>query len=89
MAVVGVGCWQNRRMPTGSLSPTSYPSDVITIRCHKCARLGRYRRTTLVERCGADAAMPDILNDIAACERNDRPSTDRCKAVLVELANAV
>ncbi len=72
-------------MSTGSLSPATYPADAITIRCDRCSRVGRYKRRVLVERYGSAAAMPDVLNAITACERNDRLSTDRCKAYFEEL----
>jgi len=72
-------------MSTGSLSPATYPTDAVTIRCDRCSRVGRYRRQTLVERYGAGCALPDVLNAIAACERNDRLSTDRCKSYFEEL----
>lgn len=72
-------------MTTGSLSPVTYPTDGITVRCDRCSRVGRYKRQTLVERYGRDAAMPDVLNNIAACERNDRLSVERCKAYFEEL----
>ncbi len=49
------------------------------------SRLQIYRRQTLVERYGVDIAMPDVLNDITACERNERLSTDRCRAYFAEL----
>lgn len=72
-------------MYTGSLSPATYPADAITVRCEQCGRVGRYRRQTLIERYGADAAMPDVLNAITACERNARLSVERCKAYFEEL----
>ncbi len=72
-------------MTTGSLSPATYPTDAITIRCDRCRRVGRYKRQTLIERYGQDAAMPDLLNEITACERNERLSVDRCKAYYEEL----
>ncbi len=72
-------------MTTGLLSPATYPTDAITIRCDRCSRVGRYRRQTLIERYGHDAAMPDVLNEITACERNARLSTERCKAYFEEL----
>ncbi len=72
-------------MLTGSLSPTTYPTDAITIRCDRCSRVGRYKRRTLIERYGADSAMPDVLNEITACERNERLSVDRCEAYYAEL----
>ncbi len=75
-------------MPTGSLSPADYPTDAITIRCDRCSRVGRYKRRTLIERCGRDAAMPDVLNEITACERNHRLSVERCRAYFEELRTA-
>ena len=72
-------------MSTGSLSPTTYPADAVTVRCDRCNRVGRYKRRTLIERYGPNAAMPDVLNAVANCERNARLSTDRCKAYFEEL----
>jgi hypothetical protein len=72
-------------MSTGSLSPATYPSDAITVRCERCTRVGRYKRQTLMARYGRDAAMPDVLNDITACGRNDRLSVERYKAYFEEL----
>lgn len=72
-------------MSTGSFSPATYPTDAITVRCDRCSRVGQYRRRVLVERYGADSAMPDVLNEITACERNDRLSTERCGAYYEEL----
>jgi hypothetical protein len=72
-------------MSTGSLSPATYPTDAITIRCDRCSRVGRYKRRTLIERYGHDAAMPDVLNAVAACGRNERLSTERCEAYYAEL----
>ena len=71
-------------MSTGSLSPATYPTNAITIRCDRCSRVGRYKRQTLIEQYG-DTAMPDVLNEITACERNHRLSVDRCKAYFEEL----
>ena len=72
-------------MSTGSLLPATYPADVITIRCDRCSRVGRYKRGTLIERYGHASAMPDVLNEITGCKRNARLSTDRCKAYFEEL----
>ena len=72
---------------TGSLTPSTYPSDTITVRCDQCGREGRYRRTTLLERFGSEMAMPDILSALTEdCGKNDALSTDRCKAIYGELA---
>jgi len=71
---------------TGSLTPSTYPTDTATVRCDQCGREGRYRRGTLADRFGPDMAMPDILNAITQdCGRNAPLSTDRCKAVYGEL----
>ena len=72
---------------TGSITPRTYPSDTITVRCESCGRLGRYRRATLIEKFGPDGSMPDILNIITAdCDRHGRHLTDRCKAIYGELS---
>ena len=76
-------------MSTGSLSPATYPADAITIRCDRCNRVGRYKRQTLIERYGSAAAMPDVLNEITACERNHRLSTERCAAYYEELRERI
>lgn len=72
---------------TGSLTPSTYPTDTITLRCDQCGREGRYRRGTLADRFGTNMAMPDILNAITEdCRKNAPLSTDRCKSVYGEVA---
>jgi hypothetical protein len=72
---------------TGSLTPHTYPSETITVRCNECGREGRYRRDTLLDKFGPDMAMPDILNSVTEdCDKNARLSTDRCKAIYGELS---
>ena len=44
-------------MSTGSLSPTSYPTDTVKIRCDRCYRVGRYKSRTLIDRYGTEAAI--------------------------------
>jgi hypothetical protein len=58
----------NRR---GSLTLAEYPGDVVRIECPACGRSGRYGRDGLIERFGADAALPDLLLALAACARRD------------------
>jgi hypothetical protein len=72
-------------MMQGSLTPTTYPSETITVICDECGREGRYARNALIERYGADTPMPNILNQITDCKRNRPLSMDRCKAVFGEL----
>ncbi len=42
---------------------------VVRIGCARCERTGRYRLDRLIERFGADAALPDVLTALASCER--------------------
>ena len=74
-------------MLRGSLSPLTYPSNRITIRCERCDRLGRYQRETLLDRYGDEIAMPDLLNKLTDCPHNAGLSTDRCKAYYVDLVS--
>ena len=53
----------------GSYSLDEYPLPVVRIGCDRCGRAGSYRLDGLVERFGADAALPDVLLALAACER--------------------
>ena len=72
---------------TGSLTPRTYPTDTIAVRCGQCWREGRYGRGTLADRFGPYKAMPDILNPITEdCARNAPMSADRFKAVYAGLA---
>ena len=56
-------------MRNGSRSLGDYPGDVVRIECERCGRAGRYRLHGLIERFGADAALPDVLLALASCER--------------------
>jgi hypothetical protein len=53
----------------GSRSLGEFPLDVVRIECERCGRSGRYAKARLMERFGADAAGPDVLTELAACER--------------------
>jgi hypothetical protein len=53
----------------GSHSLGEFPLDVIRIECERCGRAGRYAKARLIERFGADAAGPDVLTELAQCER--------------------
>src|SRR5208283_4922760 len=56
-------------MRNGSLALADYPGDVVHISCERCGRAGSYRRDGLIQRFGADAALPDVLHELASCER--------------------
>ena len=47
----------------------SFPCPSFEIDCERCDRAGSYRLNGLVERFGADAALPDVLEALARCER--------------------
>ena len=53
----------------GSLSLGDYPEPVVRIECESCGRAGRYRLDCLIQRFGSDVALPDLLVEIAKCER--------------------
>ena len=53
----------------GSYSLDECPLPVVRIACERCGRAGRYRLDGLIARFGADAALPDVLLELAACER--------------------
>ena len=53
----------------GSRPLADYPGPVVRIECPRCGRAGSYALSGLIERFGADAALPDVLMDLAACER--------------------
>jgi hypothetical protein len=45
------------------------PGPVVRIECPRYGRAGRYALSGLIERFGPSAALPDVLMDLAACER--------------------
>jgi hypothetical protein len=46
-----------------------FPFPVVRLECTRCGRSGRYALSRLFERFGAEARSPDVLVDLAACER--------------------
>ncbi len=53
----------------GSHSLAEYPEPDVRVDCERCGRAGSYRLDGLIARFGADAALPDVLVALAACER--------------------
>jgi hypothetical protein len=51
--------------------------------CSKCDRAGQYHRAKLIERFGADMAMPDLRHKLAQCPRR-RQMNDPCQVVYVD-----
>jgi hypothetical protein len=69
----------------GSRSLGEFPFDVVRIECERCGRAGRYALAGLIERFGANAAGPDVLVALAACERR-RDFSRPCGAKFTDLA---
>jgi hypothetical protein len=64
-----------------------FPLDVVRIECQRCGRAGSYALARLIERFGADIALPDLLVALASCERRadfSRP----CGAMYTDLTGA-
>jgi hypothetical protein len=73
-------------MSRGALTLATYPFDEVRIRCEPCGREGRYRRTRLIERLGADTSMPDVLGRITAdCPRKRAFAPVGCRAIYPHL----
>jgi hypothetical protein len=70
----------------GSHSLGEFPLDVVRIECERCNRAGSYRRDGLVERFGADIALPDLLVALASCERR-ADSSRTCGAWFTDIAS--
>ena len=52
------------------LTSLTYPYDIVRVACARCARCGRegrYPRERIIARHGKDAAMPDVLRELADC----------------------
>ena len=66
-----------------------YPYVVVRFACRDCPRIGQYRLAVLAEKFGAEAAMADVLEAIAAsCLRNrERHPNRRCQAYLPDLVD--
>jgi hypothetical protein len=62
----------------------SHLNAMIRVACEKCGRRGQLRASTLVERYGAQTAMPDLLRKIAACPRQ-ADMNDPCGAIYPDL----
>jgi hypothetical protein len=56
-------------MRKGSMPLAQFPLDAVRLECPHCGRARSYRRDVLIERFGSDIALPDLLAELAACER--------------------
>jgi hypothetical protein len=71
----------------GSHSLREFPLDVVRVECPQCHRTGSYRLDGLIARFGPDVALPDILMELATCERKD--FSRRCSAQYTDLARGL
>ena len=62
-----------------------YPTALVKVACKKCARQGQYRKGDLILRYGASTVLPDVLAEIAKCDRHGKYA-DWCGAYYAELA---
>ena len=69
-------------MATGSITLKQHPGDVVVVVCDRdgCGRRGQYRKSGLIAKHGPNAALPDVLREIAGCERNKPYGNDLCGA---------
>jgi hypothetical protein len=72
-------------MRRGAYSLAGFPLSIVRVDCPRCGRSGRYRLSSLVERFGCDAALPDVLAELAHCDRRGSFSTP-CGAKFSDLA---
>ena len=65
--------WYNAAMqdsPSGAVLLSHLTHAVIDVYCTRCGRPGRYRHSTLLERFGPDAGLPDVASTLEdGCER--------------------
>ena len=53
---------------------------MLVIACDRCGRRGRLSKTRLIAQHGRDAALPDILREIADCAKASGLGNDLCGA---------
>jgi hypothetical protein len=53
-------------MIKGSLTLRQLPGTYVEIACTKCERRGRLLRDKLIAQYGAEAALPDLRNELAS-----------------------
>ena len=46
-----------------------HPGSTVRLRCEKCGRAGQYAKGKLISIHGPDIPLPDLLVEIAQCER--------------------
>ncbi|MFZ1952955.1 MAG: hypothetical protein WB037_26875 [Pseudolabrys sp.] len=54
---------------TGSLKLCDHLGNTVRLSCEKCGRRGQYQKGKLIAIHGPDISLPDLLVEIAQCER--------------------
>ena len=54
---------------TGSIKLRDHPGNVVRLSCEKCGRQGQYQKGKLIAIHGPDIPLPELLVEIAQCER--------------------
>jgi hypothetical protein len=68
-------------MPRAYVTLAEHPTDMVWVACTKCERHGQYRKTTLIERYGADMNMVELRLILAAdCPKVARTGPWICAA---------
>jgi hypothetical protein len=62
-------------MRRGAYQLSKFPLSIVRVDCPRCGRRGTYRLSSLLARFGGDAAMPDVLAELAHCDRRGSFST--------------
>jgi hypothetical protein len=58
---------------------SAFPDGLVRIVCVRCSRSGQYHKTTLLERYGPRIVGPDLLRQVAKCDRR-KSMNDPCGA---------
>jgi len=76
-----------RRADAGAVLLRDFPAPIVAVGCEACARAGRYRLPTLLERFEPAAGLPDVLAALAAdCPRQGAGRfSDTCGARFTDL----
>ena len=62
---------------TGSIKLRDHPGNTVRLTCEKCGRAGQYPKGKLIAIHGPDIPLPDLLVEIAQCERRGQ-THDNC-----------
>src|SRR5262249_26657256 len=61
-----------------------YPGEIVRLSCAKCGRAEQYRKRALISCYGTDICLPELLEEIAQCERRGQ-THDACMVHYIDL----